>query len=160
MTMQQTLRHGGAGDGGLAATLSGLIRAYERIPADIVAVLARLQAGWVFWASGQTKVDGFALKDSTFYLFREEYKLPLVPPEAAAYLATFAEHAFPALLLIGLGARFSATALLMMTLVIQIFVYPEAYMTHGWWVLALLFIMKNGPGTFSLDHLIRRRFMD
>ncbi len=144
---------------GFVAKLSGAIRLYERIPTDIVALLARALVGWVFWASGQTKVEGFALKDSTFFLFREEYKLPLVPPDVAAYLATLAEHVFPLLLLAGFASRFSATALLLMTLVIQVFVYPGAYMTHGWWALALLFIMVNGPGTFSVDHFIRRKFM-
>lgn len=148
-----------ASHGGTVARFAGLIRLYERIPTDLIALLARALVGWVFWASGQTKVEGFALKDSTFFLFREEYKLPLISPDAAAYLATAAEHVFPLLLLVGFASRLSATALLIMTLVIQVFVYPSAYMTHGWWALALLFIMANGPGTFSVDHLIRRNYM-
>jgi len=145
---------------GATAALSAIIGLYERIPRDIIALLARAQVGWVFWASGQTKVDGFALKNSTFYLFREEYKVPLISPDVAAYLATAAEHIFPLFLLVGFASRFSATALLLMTLVIQVFVYPSAYLTHAWWALALLFIMANGPGTFSLDHLVRRRYME
>lgn len=143
--------------GGIAGLISALIRLYEKIPGDLVAILARAVIGLVFWNSGRTKVDGFAIKDTTFFLFQEEYKLPLVPPDIAAYAATLSEHIFPILLWIGLAARFSATALLIMTLVIQTFVYPEAYVTHGLWAVALLFIMINGPGVLSIDHLLKRR---
>lgn len=143
--------------GGIAGLISALIRLYEKIPGDLVAILARAVIGLVFWNSGRTKVDGFAIKDTTFFLFQEEYKLPLVSPDIAAYAATLSEHIFPILLWIGLAARFSATALLIMTLVIQTFVYPEAYVTHGLWAVALLFIMINGPGVLSIDHLLKRR---
>jgi putative oxidoreductase len=148
-----------AGAPGFPDRIAAIIRLYERIPMDVTALLARALVASVFWASGRTKVDGFALKDSTFFLFQEEYKLPLIPSDVAAYAATFAEHFFPMLLVIGLASRFSATALLIMTLTIQIFVYPDAYMTHGWWALALLVTMTYGPGRLSLDHLIRNRYM-
>ena len=143
--------------GGIAGLIAALIRLYEKIPGDIVAILARVIIGLVFWNSGRTKVDGFAIKDTTFFLFQEEYKVPLIPPDIAAYMATLSEHIFPILLWLGLAARFSATALLIMTLVIQTFVYPEAYVTHGLWAVALLFIMMNGPGVLSIDHLLKRR---
>lgn len=130
------------------------IRLFEGIPHDVIAILARVIVGLVFWLSGRTKVDGFALKSSTFFLFENEYKVPLIPPDIAAYLATAAEHVFPVLLWVGLATRLSATALLIMTLVIQIFVYPNAYVTHGLWAIGLLYLMKYGPGRLSLDHLI------
>lgn len=138
---------------------SAVLRAYEAIPGDLVALLARAVVGLVFWLSGRTKVDGFALKQATFFLFREEYKVPLLSPELAAYMATAAEHLCPLLLWLGLATRLSATALLVMTLVIQTFVYPNAYVTHGLWAIGLLYLMKHGPGRVSLDHLIRSRYL-
>ena len=80
----------------------------ERIPYSLVALVARFAAASVFWRSGQTKVEGFMIKENTFYLFREEYMVPLLPPDVAAYLSTFAEHLFPVLLIIGLASRLSA----------------------------------------------------
>lgn len=124
----------------------------------IAQLLARLVIAWVFWRSGRTKVEGFALKDSTFFLFEHEYQVPLLSPELAAYMATFAEHLFPVLLILGLATRFSALALLGMTLVIQLFVYPEAWVTHGLWAVALLLLMARGAGVLSLDALIRQRY--
>ena len=108
--------------------------------------MARIAVADVFWRSGQTKVSGFAIREETFYLFREEYKVPLLPPELAAYLATTAEHVFPVLLVIGLATRFSALALLVMTLVIEIFVYPDAWPTHGLWAACFLALIAGGPG--------------
>ena len=97
------------------------------------------------------------LSDSALFLFQEEYRLPLLPPELAALAAAGAEHLFPILLLIGLATRLSALALLVMTLTIQIFVYPSAYPVHGVWAVALLFLMAHGPGWLSIDHWIARR---
>lgn len=76
----------------------------------------------------------------------------------AAYAATVSEHLFPVLILLGFATRFSALALLGMTLTIQFFVYPDAYPTHGTWIAILLYLMARGPGTLSIDHLIARRF--
>lgn len=127
----------------------------EAVPYSLIALLARIIIGLVFFKSGLTKIDGFALKDATFYLFAEEYKVPLVPPVVAAYMATAAELTLPWLIWFGVGARFAALALLGMTAVIQTFVYPDAYMTHGLWAVALLMIVKFGAGALSIDHLIR-----
>ncbi len=133
-------------------------RLAERIPYSLVALVARVAAASVFWRSGQTKVDGFlAIKDKTFFLFQEEYKVPLLPPDLAAYLATYAEHIFPILLVVGLASRISALALLCMTLVIQVFVYPHGWPEHILWFSALLVILARGPGALSLDHLIWSR---
>lgn len=142
------------------------------IPYSLIAALGRFSIAAVFWKSGQTKIEGFAidivsgefslgmprLSDSVVELFRSEYKLPLVPPELAAPLAAFAEHLFPLLILVGLATRFSALALLMMTLTIQLLVYPDAYPTHGVWAAVLIFLIAKGPGVISLDHLIARRY--
>jgi putative oxidoreductase len=154
--------------GRLAAALHGAMAA---IPHWFVAALARFSIAAVFWKSGQTKVAGFQfdpiagvveigwprLSDSAVALFREEYRLPLIPPEVAAPLAAAAEHVFPFLILIGLATRFSALALLAMTAVIQVFVYPGAYPVHGTWAAILLFLMAWGPGALSLDRLIAAR---
>ena len=130
----------------------------EMIPQALISTVARIGIAGVFWLSGQTKVSGFGLSDSVVDLFREEYKLPLIDPTLAAYAAAIAEHLFPFLLVIGLASRLSAAALLGMTLVIQVFVYPDAWPTHATWAACLLVIMARGPGPLSLDHLIARRF--
>lgn len=142
----------------MTATVAAIIRLFERIPLWVIALLARIIIGLVFFRSGLTKIDGFALKDATFYLFAEEYKVPLLPPVLAAYMATAAELTMPLLLWAGLGSRFAAVALLAMTGVIQTFVYPDAYMTHGLWAIALLLIVKYRAGALSIDYLIRQRF--
>ena len=144
----------------------------ETIPHSLIAFIARFSIAAVFWKSGQTKVEGLTidlidgtfqlgwprLADSTIPLFQSEYHVPLLSPEIAAHMAAFAEHFFPVLILIGLATRFSALALLGMTLTIQLFVYPDAYPTHGTWAAVLLYLMANGPGKLSIDHLIARRF--
>jgi putative oxidoreductase len=129
----------------------------ERIPYSAVALLSRLAVASVFWRSGQTKVNGFRLREETFVLFREEYKVPLLPPDLAAYMATIAEHVFPVLLVIGFASRLSALGLFGMTLVIQVFVYPSGWPEHILWFALLLSIVARGPGAISLDHLVWAR---
>lgn len=156
----------------IAALVNRIIQGFERIPYSLIAFVARFSIAAVFWKSGQTKVEGLAidlvsgsfelgwphLADSTIPLFQSEYHVPLLSPELAAHLAAFAEHFFPVLILVGLASRFSALALLGMTLTIQLFVYPDAYPTHGTWAAILLLLMARGPGVCSLDHLIARHF--
>jgi putative oxidoreductase len=125
-----------------------------RFPDDLLLLAARVFPAAIFWQSGQTKVDGFALTDTAVFLFAEEYKLPLLPPEFAATLAAIGEHVFPILLVLGLASRLSALALLGMTATIQIFVYPDAWPTHGVWAVALLLVAVKGPGAWSLDRAI------
>lgn len=155
----------------LMRSISRAIGWFDRIPHSLVALLARFSIAAVFWKSGQTKVTGFVLdivsgelalgwpqlSSSAIALFQDEYKLPLVPPVLAATAAAIAEHVFPALLLIGLGTRFAALALLGMTLVIQVFVYPGAYATHGTWAAVLLYLMARGPGALSVDGWLAHR---
>ncbi|MDB5551410.1 MAG: DoxX family protein [Rhizobium sp.] len=143
---------------GLSALAGKVIGWMGAIPHSLIALVARLSIAMVFWQSGETKVEGWHVTDSAIYLFENEYKLPLIDPAIAAHLAAFAEHFFPVLLAIGFASRLSALALLGMTLVIEIFVYPDAWPTHGTWAACLLLVIARGPGIFSLDHLIAKRF--
>jgi putative oxidoreductase len=126
----------------------------ERIPYSLIALASRIAVAAVFWRSGQTKVNGFSIREETFFLFREEYKVPLLPPDFAAYLSTIAEHVFPVLLVVGLATRLSALGLFGMTLVIQLFVFPSGWPEHILWFSLLGLIIARGPGAISLDHLI------
>lgn len=122
---------------------------------SVLALVARISIAAIFIMSGRTKVEGFlTITDSTYELFRTEYNLPLISPQLAAHLAAYAEHLFPVLLILGLFSRLSALALVGMTLVIEIFVYPDAWPTHLSWIGLLLIIIAKGAGTLSLD----RRF--
>ncbi|GAB1378963.1 DoxX family protein [Pararhodobacter aggregans] len=125
------------------------------IPTDLVQLAARVFVGVTFWLSARTKVEGLSIKPSTFYLFEHEYALPLIPPDWAAVLATLGEHAFSVLIITGLCTRLSAAGLLAMTAVIQILVYPEAWVLHGTWAASLLVVLAYGPGRLSVDRLLR-----
>ncbi len=140
-----------------AALVKRAISLMEAIPYWFVALITRIAIAGVFWQSGQTKVDGLHLSDNAVELFRYEYRLPLIDPVVAAYAAAIAEHLFPVLLVVGLATRFSALALLGMTLVIEIFVYPDAWPTHGTWAACFLLLMTRGAGALSLDYLIAKR---
>jgi putative oxidoreductase len=143
---------------GLAMAVAQVVAALERIPYWLIALSARIFPAAVFWQSGQTKVAGWHLKPSAIALFQNEYQLPLIDPTVAAYLSAFSEHLFPILLVIGLATRFAAFALLFMTAVIEIFVYPDAWPTHGVWATCFLLLIARGAGVCSLDHLIARRY--
>jgi len=147
---------------GLFTNLVWLVRRIiaecERISYSFIALTARIFPAAIFWRSGQTKVEGFAIKGTAILLFQEEYKLPFVSPWLGAHLAAIAEHVFPVLLVLGLATRFSAFSLLVMTAIIEMFVYPYAWPTHGTWAACFILLIARGPGTSSLDHLIARRF--
>ncbi|MFY9351771.1 DoxX family protein [Sphingobium sp.] len=128
------------------------------LPEPLLLLVARLGAASIFFLSGRTKVEGLlTITDSTYELFRTEYALPLIPPDIAAHAATYSEHLFSILLAVGLATRGSALALLGMTAVIQIFVYPDAWPTHVSWAGLLLPLVAKGAGSWSLDALIGRR---
>ena len=143
-----------------------------RIPESAIALIGRFSVAAVFWKSGQTKIEGLAvdlvsgtfelgvprLSPSAVDLFRDEYRLPLLSPELGAALAALGEHVLPMLLLLGLGTRFAALGLLLMTAVIQGLVYPAAYPTHGVWAAVLLWLMVRGPGVVSVDHAMAARW--
>jgi putative oxidoreductase len=125
------------------------------LPEGLLLLVARLGAAAVFFASGRTKVKGFlTITDSAYQLFDSEYKLPLVSPWLAAHLATYSEHFFPLLLVLGLFARVGALGLLGMTAVIEIFVYPDAWPTHLSWAGLMLPILARGAGAVSLDWML------
>ena len=136
------------------AVIRRINRTANHFPHDLVGLAARVFPAMVFWQSARTKVDGFSIKDSTYFLFEQVYALPLIAPAPAAVLATVAEHVLAVLLILGLFSRLSALGLLLMTAVIQIFVFPEAWVTHGLWAAALLVTLAQGPGRLSLDHAL------
>jgi len=128
------------------------------LPQSLQLLVARIGIASIFFLSGRTKVQGWlTLKPSTYDLFQTEYALPLLPPDLAAHLATYAEHLFPILLVLGLLTRSAALGLLGMTAVIEIFVYPDAWPTHLSWAGLLLPLIAYGGGSFSLDSLLQRR---
>ena len=141
---------------GLAGLARRGIDLVESIPVALPELVLRLGVGLAFWRSGQVKIQSWSI---TRTLFAEEYRVPLLPPELAASLAAAVELTTPVLLLVGLATRLSAAAMLGMTLVIQIFVYPMNYPDHLLWAGPLLYLILRGPGTLSVDHLIRRRFL-
>ena len=126
------------------------------LPPSLLLLVQRLGIAAVFFMSGRTKVDGwFTINDSAFELFRTDYQLPFIAPVPAAYAATTAEHLFPILLVLGLFTRVSAGALLVMTAVIEIFVYPDAWPTHLSWAGLLLPLIALGGGKLSLDRVLK-----
>ncbi len=130
--------------------------AERTLPVDLLLLVQRLGVAAIFFQSGRTKVEGlFTIPQTTVDLFELEYALPLLSPKVAAYLAAGAEHLFPLLLVFGLLTRLSAAALFGMTLVIQIFVYPDAWPTHLSWAGLLLPLIALGGGRWSLDRLLR-----
>lgn len=139
----------------MTSILNRLLGWANAIPQSFISLLARVVIALVFFKSGLTKLEGWGISDSAIFLFENEYKVPLLSPWLAAHLAALAELTMPILLVIGLASRLAALALLGMTLVIQIFVYPDAYVVHGLWAVALLTIIARGPGVLSLDHLLK-----
>lgn len=139
---------------------SPIARIHARITAAVpeaaIAMLMRIGIAVPFFLSGRTKVEGFlTLRDSTFFLFAEEYRVPLLPPDLAAYAATWAEHALPVLIILGLLTRPAAFGLLVMTAVIQLFVVPGGWPTHLLWLAPLVYLIARGPGGWSMDRLLR-----
>lgn len=132
-----------------------LVAPLNRIPSDLLLLVARLGIGAVFWMSGRTKVDGLLhITDSTYSLFESEYAGVPLPPHLAAHLATYSEHLFPILLVLGLFTRVGALGLIGMTATIEIFVYPEAWPTHLNWLAILLPLLARGGGAWTLDALL------
>jgi putative oxidoreductase len=151
--MKEMLTASGAPADGLRGTWNRIADRLNAVVSDaLLALGARVALGTIFLLSGRTKVEGLlTVNDNAYTLFREEYKVPLLPPELAAHLAAYAEHAFPLLLFLGLFTRLSALALLGMTAVIQIFVYPDAWPTHLSWAVLMLYLAGRGAGALSLD---------
>ena len=158
--------------GGLAALIERVVRLLDAIPYALVALFARIVVAHAFFASGQTKgpvlggevlgldlsvIVPTGIRDAAFTLFAEEYRVPFLPTHLATYMAAIGEHILPVLLFFGLASRFSALGLIGMTMVIQIFVYPDAWWSvHAYWLGLLILIVAQGPGAISLDHLVSR----
>ena len=133
----------------IAATLEVLVGH------SLLALAARFGIAGIFFMSARTKVEGWlTVSDNAIALFADEYKVPLLPPEIAAHMAAYAEHLFPLLLALGLATRLSALALLGMTAVIQVFVYPSAWAIHLSWAALLLYLIGRGAGAVSLDRVL------
>jgi putative oxidoreductase len=159
--MTSTVRTESGAVAAIASFVRWTIGLMEKTPYWLVALVARVPIAAVFWRSGQTKVDGwniFQVNDSAVLLFENEFQLPILNPVFAAHITAIAEHVFPVLLVLGLATRYSALALLVMTAVIQIFVYPDAWPTHGTWAACFLILIARGPGAISLDHWIARNY--
>jgi putative oxidoreductase len=133
------------------APVQRVLDALNKVPFDILILVARAATFSAFIHSGLQKLSDW---NATLMLFRDEYKVPILPPEVAAYMAASMELGLSSLVLVGLGARLSALGLLGMVSVIQIFVYPQAWPDHIQWLAFMIFIVCRGPGAYSLDALI------
>ncbi|TDV23316.1 putative oxidoreductase [Paraburkholderia caballeronis] len=133
-------------------------RATRVIPNSLLALVCRFSIAAIFFLSGRTKVTGLlTITPGTYELFRDEYRIPVIPPEIAAHVAAYSEHFFPLLLVLGLFTRGAALALLGMTTVIEVFVYPDAWPTHLSWAGLLLYLVGRGAGAWSLDRRLGLR---
>ena len=137
----------------LIRTVNGL---FAKIPEAALLLFVRIAAGHVFWAAGETRrADGtwFGLKDGQVDLFRDEFHTPF--PDIVAPLTMAMEHLLPILLVFGLFGRFAALGMTVMALVIQLFIYPDAWWTeHSLWLGLLLTIVVRGSGQWSLDRWV------
>ena len=131
---------------------------YDRLgllPLSVIQLMARFSMAIIFWRSGQAKIANW---DLTLQLFANEYKVPILPPEIAAPMAAAVELSTPILLVLGLFTRVATLPMIAMTLVIQIFVYPQSWADHLAWLTVLLLLLTRGPGVISLDHLVGKYF--
>ena len=135
-------------------------RVSGKVPEAIMLLFVRVALAGIFWRSGRSKVEEgswFQISDSTYFLFSEEYSAVPLPSDFAAVMATMSEHVFPILLVLGLLTRLSAAALIGMTMVIQIFVYPEAWWSvHMLWVALALVLIVRGGGSLSVDAMFEK----
>ena len=152
----------------LCSVLSPINYFLAKIPEWVVNLAMRLIIFKIFWFSVQTKINGLTIAgqhfafwnvtDNTFLLFDFEYDIPLIPSTLAAYMGTFGEFFLSLLILFGCFTRFAALGFLGMTMVIQLFVYPDAWWTvHVYWCLPLLYLMKYGGGKISIDRYLCQR---
>lgn len=145
-----------APDRATSSVIARLVRWLDAVPHTLLALPLRFAVATVFWNSAMTKLANW---QTAIELFRDEYKVPVLPPDLAAYMAVSIELGAPILLALGLATRPVALLLLGMTAVIEIFVYPQAWPTHLQWAAMLLVLLCRGAGDWSLDHLIARRLL-
>jgi putative oxidoreductase len=120
----------------------------DAIPFSALILVARIATFSVFFRSGLVKISDWS---STLLLFQNEYHVPVLPPELAAYMAAGMELGASTLVLLGLFTRISTLGLMGMIAVIQTFVYPQAWPDHIQWLGFMVFIFARGPGAISLD---------
>jgi putative oxidoreductase len=139
----------------VSALITRAIQELDRVPYALLALPLRLALATIFWNSGMTKLANW---ETTISLFANDYQVPLLPPEVAAYMAASTELTTPVLLILGLFTRLASFVLLGMTAVIEVFVYPQAWPTHIQWAAMLLILLCRGAGKLSLDELLWRRY--
>jgi putative oxidoreductase len=127
-----------------------------RFPLSILQLGLRIGVGAIFFNAGLLKYQSF---EFAVKLFEDEYKVPFFEPAVAARMAMINELTIPIFLFLGLATRIATLPLLGMILFIQIFVYPNAWTDHLFWASALVFILTRGPGVFSVDYLVEKRFL-
>jgi putative oxidoreductase len=137
----------------LRARFVALRAVLERLPLSLIQLALRISIGFVFFNSGLLKARSF---EFAVRLFQDEYRLPIIPPELAARMAMSVELVVPLFLFAGLATRFATLPLLGMVAVIQLLVYPQAWVEHLLWTSALVLLLTRGAGVFSLDHVIER----
>ena len=161
----------------VAALVDKMILLCSIIPYAVVALVLRVVLARAFFLDGQSKIDGPVLpvdlgsglshtfvlpaqvKDATFQLFQTQYSgLPL-PSNVATYLFTYAEFVLPVLLVIGFATRFATLGLLAMTVLLSVYVMPQAFWSlHVYWAAILLVLMSLGAGAISVDYAIRKLY--
>ncbi len=135
----------------VSSSVDAIVAWLDRFPLAILQLMMRISVGAVYWNAGLTKITSW---QTTVVLFRDEYRVPVLPPELAAMLATAVELSCPILLFLGLAAQLATLPMLAQALVIQVFVYPEDWIEHLTWASMLLLILTRGPGAFSLDRFL------
>jgi putative oxidoreductase len=133
--------------------VAGWLDRLGRVPLSIHQLLFRLGVASVFLKAGLVKISSW---ESTVALFRDEYRVPVLPPAIAATMSATFELGCSALLIIGLASRLATLPLLGMIATIQLFVYPDAWSEHLVWGSILVFLLTRGPGAMSVDHVIAR----
>ena len=140
-------------DTAAARAAAGVLRWLDNVPYTLLAIPLRLALAVVFWNSAMAHLASW---DTTLYLFASEYKVPVLPPDLAAYMAVSIEVSTPVLLVLGVLTRPAVLVLLGMTTVIEVFVYPQAWPTHIQWAAMMLVLLCRGPGKLSLDNCIAK----
>jgi len=141
----------------VAGWYGGAVRALTALT-PVLDLAIRLWVANAFFKSGLTKIASW---DTTIALFENEYAVPLLPPEIAAYLGTAVELGIPVLLVLGVFTRPAAIVLFVFN-IIAVISYPDlsegGLKDHIYWGLLLLVTFFHGPGKLSIDHLIRTKF--
>ena len=151
--MLTSISYPNASDTPLMRHVANVRQLLGRFPLSVIELAMRVGVASVFFKSGLTKIASW---DLTVQLFADEYKVPVLSPDVAAYLATANELGCSVMVAVGIAARFGAAALLGMTLVIQTFVYPENWSEHLLWASILAYVLTRGAGVLSVDHLLAR----